>query len=182
MGVALPAETVRQARAHNPQTQTGRARRDQTRPQQRTPRSAQQQDQAALTPRLRIPLRKRTDRDDLPLLRRNPDRAPAPMSHPQSTRRAPNSGCASKSARSCSHADRKRERRSLGDADNLRRDRREATRAAPDPVDRASRNSEVRCDLCDRAITSVVRFAHELHLTGCELRPLFAGAASSSVS
>jgi len=39
VGIALPAETVRQARPHDPQTQAGRARRDRNRDQQRTPRS-----------------------------------------------------------------------------------------------------------------------------------------------
>src|SRR5450755_3173994 len=46
------------------------------------------------------------------------------------------------------------------------------------PVDRASGHAEVRCDLRDRAITSVVGFAHELHLTRCELWLLSAGAAA----
>ena len=43
-----------------------------------------------LTPRIRIPLRRRAHRHDLPLLRRDPNRAPSPMSHPQTERRAGN--------------------------------------------------------------------------------------------
>jgi transposase len=38
--------------------------------------------------RVRLPLRRRTDRDDLPLLRRHRDRPPSPMIHPQIERRA----------------------------------------------------------------------------------------------
>ena len=75
------ARTIRKHKA-------GRARRDRARAQQRTPRSAEQQGEAPVTPRIRIPLRQRADRDDLPLLRRHPDRAPSPMSHPQTERRA----------------------------------------------------------------------------------------------
>jgi transposase len=88
VGVPLTAETVRQARPHDPQAQTGRARRDQAGAEQRTPRSAQQQGETPVTPRLRIPLRQRPDRDDLPLLRRHPNRASSPMSHPRTERRA----------------------------------------------------------------------------------------------
>ena len=88
VGVALAAETVRQARAHDPQTQGRRARRGRARDQQRTPRSLKQQGEVDLTPRIRLPLRQRADRDDLPLLRRHHDRAPSPMSHPQTERRA----------------------------------------------------------------------------------------------
>ena len=55
--------------------------------EQRTPGSAKQQGEVALTPRIRIPLRRRADRDDLPLLRRHPDRAPSPMR--ESARRRP---------------------------------------------------------------------------------------------
>ena len=88
VGIPLAAETVRQARAHDPQTQGRRARGDRAGLEQRTPRSAEQQGEADLTPRIRIPLRRRADRDDLPLLRRHPNRAPSPMSHPQIDRRA----------------------------------------------------------------------------------------------
>ena len=88
VGIPLAAETVRQARAHDPQTQSRRARSGRDRDQQRTPRSAKQQGEIDLTPRIRIPLRRRADRDDLPLLRRHPNRAPSPMSHPQIERRA----------------------------------------------------------------------------------------------
>ena len=56
--------------------------------QQRALGSAEQQGEVAVTPRLRLPLRQRADRDDLPLLRRHHDRAPSPMSHPQTERRA----------------------------------------------------------------------------------------------
>jgi hypothetical protein len=55
---------------------------------QRTPGGAKQQGQVALPPRLRLPLRRRADRDDLPLLRRHLDCPPSPMSHPQIERRA----------------------------------------------------------------------------------------------
>ena len=41
-----------------------------------------------LSHRATIPLRRRADRDNLPLLRRHPDRAPSPMNHPQTERRA----------------------------------------------------------------------------------------------
>src|SRR5213076_2927712 len=75
MGLPLPAEAVRQARPHDPQTQNRRARRDQARLEQRTPRGTEQQGETPVKPRLRIPLRRRPDRDDLPLLRRDPDRA-----------------------------------------------------------------------------------------------------------
>jgi hypothetical protein len=57
---------------------------------QRTPRSAEQQGETPVTSSLLIPLSRRPDRDDLPLLRRHPDRAPSPMSHPQIERRATN--------------------------------------------------------------------------------------------
>jgi transposase len=87
-GVPLAAATVRQARPHDPQTQTGRARRVEAGVEQRTPGSPKQQGEAPVTPRLRIPLRQRPDRDDLPLLRRHPDRTSSPMSHPQTERRA----------------------------------------------------------------------------------------------
>ncbi len=40
-------------------------------------------------PRPRLPLTRRPGSDDLPLLRRRPDRPPSPMSHPQLDRRAP---------------------------------------------------------------------------------------------
>src|SRR5665213_4520085 len=62
---------------------------------QRTPRGVKQQGEIDLTPRLRIPLSRRADRNDLPLLRRHPDRSPSPMSHPQTERRAANYATAS---------------------------------------------------------------------------------------
>ena len=83
-----PAQTVRQARPHDPQTQIRGARRGRARIEQRTPRSPKQQGETPVTPRVRIPLRRRADRDDLPLLCRHPDRAPSPMIHPQIERRA----------------------------------------------------------------------------------------------
>ena len=73
---------------HDPQTQDRRARRDQARLEQWTPRGTEQQGETPVKPRLRIPLRRRPDRNDLPLLRRHPDRASSPMSHPQTKRRA----------------------------------------------------------------------------------------------
>jgi transposase len=73
---------------NDPQTQGRRARSDRAEFEQRTPRGAEQQGEVDLTPRLRIPLRRRADRDDLPLLRRHHDPAPSPMSHPQINRRA----------------------------------------------------------------------------------------------
>ena len=89
LGIPLAAETVRQARPHDPQTQSRRAGCGRARVEQRTARSVKQQGKAPVTPRLRIPLRRRADRDDLPLLRRHPNRAPSPISHPQTERRAP---------------------------------------------------------------------------------------------
>lgn len=83
IGIALAAETVRQARPHDPQTQSRRGGGGRNRDQQRTARGAQQQGEIELTPRLRLRLRRRADRNDLPLLRRHPNRAPSPMSHPQ---------------------------------------------------------------------------------------------------
>ena len=88
VGIPLAPETVREVRPHDPQAQAGRARRDRTGVEQRTPRGVKQQGQAPVTPRLRLPLRQRADRDDLPLLWRHPDRPPSPMSHPQTERRA----------------------------------------------------------------------------------------------
>ena len=75
------ARTIRQHKA-------GVRRRDRARDQQRTARSTEQQDPADLTPRLRIPHRRRPHRNGLPLLRRHHDRAPSPVSHPQTGRRA----------------------------------------------------------------------------------------------
>ena len=88
MGLPLPAETVHQARPHAPQTQAGRARGDRAGLEQRTARGAEQQGEADLTSRVRISLRRRSDRDDLPHLLRHPDHSPAPMIHPQIDRRA----------------------------------------------------------------------------------------------
>jgi hypothetical protein len=82
VGAPIAAETVRQARPHDPQTQAGRARRDRARHQQRTARSAEQRCEIDLTRRRRVPLRRPAHRDDLPLLRRHPNRAPSPISHP----------------------------------------------------------------------------------------------------
>ena len=54
----------------------------------RTARGAEQQGEADLTSRVRISLRRRSDRDDLPHLLRHPDHSPAPMIHPQIDRRS----------------------------------------------------------------------------------------------
>ena len=88
VGLPIAPEAVRQARSHDPQTQSRRTRRDRARAEQRTPRSPKQQGEIDLTPRIRLPLRQRAHRDDLPLLWRHPDRPPSPMTHPQTERRA----------------------------------------------------------------------------------------------
>ena len=88
VGVALQAQAVRQASAHDPQAQARRAGRDPARNQQRTTGSAQQPRTTNQPPSSRIPLTQGADRDRLPLLRRSPDRPPSPMSHPQTGRRA----------------------------------------------------------------------------------------------
>ena len=99
VGVPLKAETVREARAHDPQTQSWRTRSGRDRDQQRTPRSPKQQGQIDLTPRIRIPLRQRAHRNDLPLLRWHPIRAPATDESPPN-REESRKSCASGRARS----------------------------------------------------------------------------------
>ena len=74
VGVAIEAQTIREARPDHSKAQGRRARSDRARNQQRAPRSLEQPRAPDQPPRPRIPLSQRPDRDDLPLLRRHPNR------------------------------------------------------------------------------------------------------------
>ena len=77
LGDTLAPETVRPPRPHPAPAPRRHPRRHPPRPHQRPPRRPQQQDPPDQPPRLRLPLRRPTDRARLPLLRRHHDRAAA---------------------------------------------------------------------------------------------------------
>src|SRR5215216_5129864 len=89
LGLALAADTVHQARAHDPSPPPRHPRRDPPRPHQRPPRRPQQPHPPDQPPQLRLSLRRPPDRPRLPLLRRHHHR-PAAMNFTTERPGAPN--------------------------------------------------------------------------------------------